>query len=142
MSYENERPESMSEQVNEAFYETRNQTKRARTLFASYAISAEVHALEELLEGYDQKRGESTLDTSLHCSLSTLGFLGVTFSPNKHQSAAYLLEKDRLQEHAAPGEHGPIKKAALARTAVLDGVQAMYALTDRQARKALKLAKR
>lgn len=111
MSLESEHGLALSAQVNEVFRSTFGASRRGRIQLAAYAIGDQVG----LLKGLTESRNADLLTTAQHIA----------------DSIGTVIEDDEFTD---------IQKAIMARDAALDGARALYGLTERQSRKALRLA--
>lgn len=135
MSSENEFPRSIDKQVNEVFRETHGRTKKGRILLAAYAVGGHVEILRCLREERDEKYAHIPSAKAPSVAFYLLGFSGM-IAPSEAEltDPPEEMDKDVL--------FSDIEKAEMARDASLDGVRALYGLSDRQARRALKLAEK
>jgi hypothetical protein len=129
MSFENEDEQAIGQEIDQSFNETVGTTLEGRIQMAAYAIGNHVYTLDQL-ERIKRKSHENVPSAKEGTSIFSPLFI----------ASAHLVKKSSI-----PPEKEiftPIEKAKMARNAALEGTQATYDLTKRQARRALRLAER
>ena len=141
MSPEEATERYVRKQVDQTFDEVFGRSVNGRIKMAAYAVGEQVGILRALLEEQSvNHEAVPSAPKSGGISIFMLGFKGI-FVPNEAGDGVETEEqKALLKQLGFHDEDDAILKARMARDAALEGARAVYNLSERQARRALRLA--